>query len=169
MWVQNSISSHGKAQKWATSDHDQKRQNCHSSLKRSNPNKIFLGDLNWLQKLHLSHRHPTLHLTLCPVFQHDQKPCFCCFLLKLPKKVPNLGQNIKIYSVSIHIVGLYGQMGEKTIRKKSVKNGPKKSAIRPIFGPSRSKNGSFGLKIDTDRLFGVQVNGKCPKKLKKKP
>ena len=104
MWVQNSISSHGKAQKWATSDHDQKRQNCHSSLKRSNPNKIFLGDLNWLQKLHLSHRHPTLHLTLCPVFQHDQKPCFCCFLLKLPKKVPNLGQNIKIYSVSIPLL-----------------------------------------------------------------
>ena len=83
--------------------------------------------------------------------------------------MPNLGQNIKIYSVSIHIVGLYGQMGEKTIRKKSVKNGPKKSAIGPIFGRSRSKNGSFGLKIDTDRLFGVQVNGKCQKKLKKKP
>ena len=59
-------------------------------------------------------------------------------------------------------------MGEKIIEKKSVKNGPKKSAIGPIFGPSRSKNGSFGLKIDTDRLFGVQVNGKCPKKLKKK-
>ena len=47
-------------------------------------------------------------------FQHDQKPCFCCFLLKLPKKVPNLGQNIKIYSVSIHIVGLYGRMGDKS-------------------------------------------------------
>jgi len=59
-------------------------------------------------------------------------------------------------------------MGEKIIGKKSVKNGPKKSATRPIPGPSRPKNGSFGLKIDTDRPFGVQVNGKCQKKLKKK-